>query len=499
MGGESDDLAQSIRRSGKWVSKMTVMKKLIISISLLFIMVPGPVGAVSLEEELKIGREEHAKIVAQFGVYRDKDLQRYVDQVGQRVAKESSRPEIEYTFTILDDPLINAMALPGGFIYVTRGILTHMNTESELAAVLGHEIAHVTEKHAFKNQNRGKAMRALSTAAAILTQNGSVAEIGNLFGGVLLRGYGREMELEADTVGAEYMAKAGYSPDAMLETIEVLKNKDRIEIEQARLEKRQPRVYHGILSTHPDSDTRYKEAVIAKNTLLNNYDEFIKADEFLEKLNGMSYGNSRQSGIVRGSTFYHPKLGIKLNFPDNWRLKSVSDGVQMSSQTGDALFALSTARVKTQETAKMFAEETMRMDIKEGREVTIAGLEGFLGVARRAESPFGPRPVRFVILQDKRRRIQYILTGAGKHDLAKIANDRDFIATIFSFDKMDNDDRRVAKPPKVQILRAEEGTTMEGLAASSPITNYALQKLRVMNGLYPTGQPEPGQLIKVID
>lgn len=478
---------------------MQIMKKFLVCVTSLWLLFSHQAWAVSLEEEIKLGREEHAKIVAQFGVYRDKDLQAYVDAVGQRVAKESSRPELEYTFTILDDPLINAMALPGGFVYVTRGILTHMNSESELAAVLGHEVAHITEKHAFRNQNRGKALQALSTAAAILTQNSSVAEIGNLFGGVLLRGYGREMELEADTVGAEYMAKAGYSPDAMLQTIEILKNKDRIEIEQARLEKRQPNVYHGILSTHPDSDTRYKEAVAAKTELLKNYDEFIKADEFLEKLNGMSYGSARQTGVIRGNTFFHPRLGIKLSFPQSWRLESIKEGVQFSSRTGDALFGLSTARVKSNESAKMYAEQTMRLDIREGREVNIAGLEGFLGVAQRADSPFGRRPVRFAILQDKRRRIQYILTGAGKHDLAKIARDREFISTMFSFDKMDAEDRRQARAPRVQILRAEEGTTMESLAASSPITNYALQKLRVINGMYPEGQPEAGQLIKVID
>lgn len=482
--------------------KMRAMKNAFSLIYLTFLVLLAPMAAaVSLEEEIKLGQEEHRKIIAQFGVYRDKDLQAYVDRVGQRVAKQSSRPELEYTFTVLDDELINAMALPGGFVYVTRGILAHMNSESELAAVLGHEIAHVTQKHAFKTQNRGKALQALSTVAAILTQNGSVAEIGNLFGGVLLRGYGREMELEADTVGAGYMAKAGYSPDAMLQTIEILKNKDRIEFEQARLENRQPRVYHGFLSTHPDSDTRYKEAVIAKNELLSeqNLGEFIRTDEFLEKLNGMAYGNTRQSGVVRGNVFFHPKLGIKLRFPDDWRLESIKNGVQVTSQTGDALFALSTARMKSGQTARMYAEENLLMDIREGRDVTIAGLTGFLGVANRADSPYGPRPVRFAVLQDERRRIQYILTGAGKHDLHRIANDGEFIATIFSFDKMDADDRRIARAPRVQILRAEEGTTMEGLAASSPITNYALQKLRVMNGLYPHGQPEPGQLIKVID
>ena len=466
---------------------------------LLLCLVTTAAQAVSLEEEIKLGQEEHRKMIAQFGVYRDKELQAYVDMVGQRVAKESSRPELEYTFTILNDEMINALALPGGFVYVTRGILTNMNSESELAAVLGHEIAHVTEKHAFKSQNRGKAMSALSTVAAILTQNGAVAEIGNLFGGVLIRGYGRELELEADRVGAEYMAKAGYSPDAMLKTIEMLKNKDRIEIEQARLEKRQPAVYHGILATHPDSDTRYREAIEASMALIKNYDEFIKSDEFLEKLNGMDYGNSRQSGVVRKRTFYHPKIGIKLNFPENWRMESTKSGVQMVSQTGDALFALNTARIKGDQTAKQYAEDVMQMDIREGREVTIAHLTGYLGIADRAESPYGPRPVRFAILQNERRRIQYILTGAGKHDLHRIANDREFIATIFSFDKMSADDRNVAKAPRVQILRAEEGTTMEALAERSPITNYALQTLRVMNGLYPDGQPEPGQLIKVID
>ncbi len=466
---------------------------------LLFFGIAQCASAVSLEEEIKLGKEEHQKLIAQFGVYRDKDLQAYVDMVGQRVARQSNRPDLEYTFTILNDEMINALALPGGFVYVTRGILTHLNSESELAAVLGHEIAHVTEKHAFKSQNRGKAMNVLTTVAAVATGTRELMDIGNLFGGVLLRGYGRELELEADTIGAEYMAKAGYSPMAMLKTIEVLKNKDRIEIEQAREENRQPNVYHGILSTHPDSDTRYKEAVEASMKLVQKYDEFIKADEFLEKLNGLSYGDVRQSGVVRKNMFYHPKLGIKLSFPYTWRVETVGKGVQLTSQTGDAAFSITTAAMVKGLSYKEYLEQQLGMDIREGREVTIANLNGFLGIANRADSPFGPRPVRVAILEDPRRRGLYILTGAGKHDLHRIANDRDFIATIFSFDKMDNDDRRIARAPKLQIVRAEEGTTMEALAEASPIPNYALQKLRVMNGLYPDGQPEPGQLIKIVD
>ena len=224
--------------------------------------------AMSEEKEIEMGREEHKKIISQYGVYRDENLQTYVSMVGERVAKESSRPNLEYHFTVLDDDMINAFALPGGFIYVTRGMLTHMNSESELAAVLGHEVAHVTEKHAIRRNSRSQALNVLATVASAVTmsQMGQVAaegvgELGSMFGGVLVTGYSREFELEADEVGAKFMAKAGYSPEAMLRTIEILKAKDRIEIEQARLEKREPQVYHGFLSTHPDHDTRYKQAL----------------------------------------------------------------------------------------------------------------------------------------------------------------------------------------------------------------------------------------------
>lgn len=473
-----------------WLSMLLAAASLVVCTSSL---------ALSEEDEIKLGEQEHRKIIAQYGVYRDKDLQEYINKVGQRIAKQSSRPDLEFHFTILDDTMINAFALPGGYVYVTRGILTHLNSESELAAVLGHEIAHVTEKHAIRSQNRGKALGALSTVAAVLTGTPGVFELGNMFGGVLLKGYSREFELEADRVGASYMAKAGYSPQAMLKTIEILKAKDRIEIEEARIEKREPRVYHGFLSTHPDNDTRYKEAIKESNKLLKNYSEFIKADEFLEKLNGLAYGESHQVGVVRKNRFYHPKLGIKMAFPTGWRVETTSQGLQAVSVTADAMLGISTARYKRGVDPEKFIKEGLGMSLREGREVNIGGLPGYLGIADRVETPYGPRPVRLAVLFDSRKRIAYVLTGAGQYDLHKIASDKEFISTIFSFGRMDKDDYREARKPRLQIVRAEKGTTMESLAEQSPISNYALDKLRVMNGMYPNGEPEPGQLIKIVD
>ena len=453
---------------------------------------------MTLEEEVKLGQAEHQKIIGKFGVYRDQELQDYIDKVGQRVAAESSRPEVEYRFTLLNDDMINAFALPGGFIYLTRGMLVHMNSESELAAVLGHEIAHVTEKHALRRETRGKGINVLNTVLAIGTGQSALYELGNIFGGSILLGFSRAFELEADEVGAQYMAKAGYSPTAMLNTIDILKAKDRIETSQARKEKRKPRVSHGT-SSHPDNDTRYKKAIIASEKLLVDYDDFIKADEFLEKLNGLAYGKSRQAGVVRKNTFYHPKLGIKFSFPESWRFETLRKGAMVVNEVGESSFTISTSRLARGATPSSFTEEQLGLNVREGREITIDGMPAYLGIADKADSVYGPRPVRFAVIFDERKGLAYILRGAGKYDLRNIADDRNYIASIFSFDRMSREDFRSAKTPAVQVVRAEKDTTMEQLAEESPITNYALETLRVINGLYPHGQPEDGQLIKIVN
>ena len=471
-----------------------------LNLVMLMVLVLTPVTASSMSEEneIKLGAREHQKIIAQYGIYRDKDLQDYVSMVGQRVAAQSSRPHLEYHFTVLDDEIINAFALPGGYVYVTRGILTHVNTESELAAILGHEVAHVTEKHGLRNQSKAKLLDLAAQIASAVTGTAGVYDLSGILGGVLLKGYSREFELEADAVGSRYMAKAGYSPDAMLNTIEILKAKDRIEIAHARKEKRTPNVYHGFLSTHPDQDTRYKQAILESTALLTDYEQTIEKDEFLEKLNGLRYGPTKQIGVVRKNVFYHKQLGIKLRFPQGWRIESGARGVQAVSTVSDAVLAISTARLGKKTSGREFLE-SLGMEVREGKDLTIASLPAFLGIADRAETPFGRRPVRVAAIFNERRRIAYILTGAGAQDLHKIAADRDFIATIFSFDKMNAEDRKKAVKPKLEVIKVEEGMTMEQLADASPITNYALDKLRVINGLYPKGQPEVGQMLKIIN
>jgi len=285
----------------------------------------------------------------------------------------------------------------------------------------------------------------------------------------------------------------------MLNTIEILKSKDRFEIQQARLENREPKVYHGFLSTHPDHDTRYKEAIEASIDLVEEFDAFVGVEDFLRQLNGLDFGPARTVGVVRKNTFYYPRLGIRFNFPREWRYEVRGKRVSVVSQVGDATFSVSTTRLPREATPEAFVFDGIGLSVREGKAITIAGMPAYIGIADSADTLYGPRPIRFAVILDLRKRIGYFLQGAGKYDLRKIARDKDFIASIFSFDRMDRDDFAVAKLPKVQVVRAEDDTTMEQLAQESPITNYALDRLRVMNGLYPDGQPESGQLIKIIN
>ena len=184
---------------------------------------------LSEADELRLGRENDADIRKQYGVYAHAPLQRYVQQVGERLAAKSHRPQLKYTFTVLDSPEVNAFALPGGYIYITRGIMAHLNSEAELAAVLGHEIGHVTARHAVRQYSAAVAANVGFTLGSILVPElGSRAgqSLLNTLSNALLSGYGRDHELEADRLGAEYIARSDYDSKAMIEVIELLKNQE---------------------------------------------------------------------------------------------------------------------------------------------------------------------------------------------------------------------------------------------------------------------------------
>ncbi|MEM9530747.1 MAG: M48 family metalloprotease [Pseudomonadota bacterium] len=456
---------------------------------------------MSEEKEAELGAELHLRMMASVNAYPDPQLQEYVDEIGQRVAKHSDSPDRTYTFTVLDDDLVNAFAIPGGYIYITRGMLAHLNSEAELAAVLGHEIGHVTARHSLKRQSKQGLWNALSTLSAIATRSRLAGEAAGIVGDVMTTGYGRDQELEADQLGAQYMAKAGYATEAITDTVTLLKSRESFELERARAEDRTPRIPHGTNRTHPDNDQRFREAVAAARKFRAAEVQPENQQRFLDMIDGLAYGPSKTAGTVRRNYFYNAKYGIKMKFPENWRVGGAASQIQAMSDTNDAALQIDVVVPGRTMTAEDVIRKKYRVDkLVDGKSITVAGMRAHIATIKRySNGPFGNRPARVAAILDNRIRRAYVFIGTGKRDLSKIASDSDFIATIFSFDRMDAEDISLAEAPKVKIVRAEAGTTYAELADLSAIPTYAEQNLRLLNGAYPRGEPQAGELIKLVD
>ena len=203
--------------------------------------------------------------------------------------------------------------------------------------------------------------------------------------------------------------------------------------------------------------------------------------------------------MLRGNRFYHARLGITLALPEGWRQKQVPSRVLFESASGDAAFELSTARLKKGLTPEALVNEGLGFKVIEGRDLTIDGMPAYIATAERAQTVFGERPIRLIVVFDQRRGLAFVGQGSGKFDLKKLADDGSFIKIGFSLARMQKVDFEAAKPLQLKVVRASPGTTMASLAARSDLPNYPEDELRVINGLYPQGEPEPGQLIKIID
>ena len=277
---------------------------------------------MSEEQEIAMGKQAHAQIMKQYSPYDDPALQAFVDRIGESLAVASHRKNLVFHFTVLDSPEVNAFALPGGYVYITRGIIAYMNSEEELAGVLGHEIGHVTARHSVRQHRDQTLAGAAGVVTAILTGSSAAADMVNMGGGALVRGYGRNHELEADRLGAEYLARTGYDPELMLKVVGILKDQEGFEIQRAREENREPRNYHGIFSTHPRNDQRLQEVIAAANKFKNPAAKHTDPGNFLRLLDGLTFGNGEDQGIVRDNHFYHKGLDVTVTFPSQWRIEN---------------------------------------------------------------------------------------------------------------------------------------------------------------------------------
>jgi len=474
--------------------------KLLISVSFLNFVISCSVNPVTGEKdfvlmsedtELEMGRNYYSQILQSQTVYDDSRIQNYVQSIGDSLAKTSHRANLIYRFTVLDSPEVNAFALPGGYIFINRGLMAYLSTEEELAAVLGHEIGHVTARHSVRQISQAQLLSIVSSVVA--SKAGSAAgDLTNIASGALVAGYGRDMELQADSLGAKYMVKQGYSASGMINTISVLKEHEIYSKEVSKRRGTVQQTYHGIFSSHPSNDNRLKEIIKDADNLNQNALNF-NSQDYLEVIEGMTYGDSEAAGVRRKDGFYHKDLNIRLISPKNWEIINTPNSLFFIAMDGEASLQVSVSDQVRRETPKAYLERFVSGELYQPKNLSLGGHQAFSALLEESS-----RIARVaIVFKDKSIFTFYGTTEQNGLDINRF--DSQFLAIIESFRGLNSSESKLANPLRLKSYRVKKGDTYRLLAEKSPIPFDPEQRLRLLNGDYPTGNLQVGALIKLVE
>jgi predicted Zn-dependent protease len=291
------------------------------------------ISIVSRSQEIQMGREGDREILAHFGVYEDSSLADYVEQIGQQLAAVSELPNLDWHFRILNSPVVNAFALPGGYIYVSRGILAILNSEAQLAGVIGHEIGHVTARHTAQRITQSQLAQIGLGLGMILVPNfGRYTPMASASLSLLFLKYGRDDETQADELGIRYAVKAGYDPREIPATYAALK----------RIGQKQITMLPGYLSTHPDpGDREQRTAYISEAAAAANPGaRLVGREEYFHHIEGLAFGEDPRGGFVRDGVFYHPQMAFEVIFPSGWEVINTAAAVIASNPRSQSAIQL---------------------------------------------------------------------------------------------------------------------------------------------------------------
>src|SRR5688572_1541178 len=326
------------------------------------------ISFMSEAQEIQLGAESDPQIVAQFGAYQDPELQAFINSKGQQMADISHRPNLKWTFRIVDSPVVNAFAVPGGYVYFTRGIMAHFNNEAEFAGVLGHEIGHVTARHSAEQYTKSTLANVLLIGGMIVSKEiRAFANEAQTAMGLLFLKYSRDNESESDGLGVEYSTKVGYDAREMADFFKTLKALG----EEAGQE------IPTFFSTHPDPGDRYNkvhEHAAAWQAQVPKDKYVINRESYLKMVNGIVYGEDPRQGYVEGGVFYHPELKFQFPVPSNWRLVNSPQQVQMAPSDGKALMIFTIAQGNSLESAAQSTTQQLQLSVIQSRQISVNGL-----------------------------------------------------------------------------------------------------------------------------
>lgn len=461
---------------------------------------------MSEASEIAEGKKAHEQVLAEYGAYPNAKLQAYVNELGQRLASQSERAQLEWHFTVLDSPEINAFALPGGYVYVTRGIMAYMESEADLAGVIGHEIGHVTARHgsqrATRQQTAGIGVIAATILGAVL-EGAGVGGAGQMASQVsqgvaagYIASYGREQELQADRLGAEYLSRSHYDPRNMVDVITVLKNQERFADDTARAEGRTPQPHTNWLASHPSNDKRLEDITQIAQGYQGQYSDENRS-RYLQAINGMTYGESREQGLTRGQNFYHESLGIALTAPAGWKVQNGKDAITLVNAEGNAGLVVKLVPEKAGGSHEDIVRALMNPVSGRAERLSLNGLSATHFVGTRSTEQGQSQPFEVTIVSGPGDQA-YLLGYAAKDAQSKQRAYWQIKEAEGSFRALTSADRAAAKPWVLKTVPYPRGG-FAPLAKQSPLAPAPEQQLRLINGVYAGGEPKPGQLMKVVE
>ena len=446
---------------------------------------------VTPAQESAIGAAGYPAAVAEYGVYDDPAVAAYVDSVGQRLARVSELPNIAWKFTVLDDPVVNAFAMPGGYIFITRGILAHLESEAQLAGVLGHEIGHVTARHSAKQITQQQlAGLGLGLAGAFSDAFRRYGAVANQALGLLMLKYSRDDESQADALGVRYATAAGYDPREMPATYAMLK----------RVGESGGQSLPAFLSTHPDpGDREQRTTALAAQAAAGKTGLSVRQRGYLEHLRGLVYGDDPRQGYVEDGRYVAPQLGLELAFPSGWKVQCSHAAAQGQDPQGQAALQASlAANAGAASPGEFVAALTRdgRIAASEGGGETPGGWPAWVGrIVVPAQGGGAATLVAAFVRVAPGQLLQLLGQSAAPGD----ANERAIFSAIRSLRPLEPA-RAHPEPMRVKLVASGREGAFSAVLPGLGGTAVGVTEASIMNGLAADDEVvHTGQLLKLVE
>ncbi|NUO78972.1 M48 family metalloprotease [candidate division KSB1 bacterium] len=443
---------------------------------------------MSESQEVALGREADPQILAEYGAYDDAALTAYVSGIGQEIARVCHRPNLEYNFRVVDSPVVNAFALPGGYVYFTRGILAHFNSEDELAGVMGHEIGHVVARHGAEQQTR------VQLATLGLGLGSIISEDFQKISGALQTGvsllflkYGRSQESESDKLGADYSTRLGYDAHQMAGFFRTI----------ARLSEGSGQQIPTFLSTHPDPGQReVRVGQLASEFQTKGPYTPKKTDrsDYLRRIDGVVYGDDPRKGFVENNMFYHPELRFQFPVPQKWIVVNSAQQVQIINPEKNAGVQMSLGEGKTPAAAADAFISGAQATVLRRENKRVNGMAAVL-LESNVQSQNNVLQVLSYFIQKE----QYLYVFHGYTTVALFKNYAGaFEHVMAGFDHLRNQAALTKKPYRVRIERARQGADLATVLRSFKMKEEMLNELSILNGIKLEERLQTGSMVKIV-